>query len=220
MTRSILYLSKTVACAAVVLAAFTSCNESDKKSEATASTPKAGFNKRGDIEVGDDGLARLKSMTTPYSGQIVMRNKQWQIGYLASYQDGKLNGPEIRYFPDGITLMRWYDWVHGEKVRHRHFYENGHIQIDAMMKNGEAFGSHRTWAEDGLLRFDGNFAENLQWDGRVRDVNENGEVLWDAIFDHGRYVSGTYPKDHEQKLIDGGMLDPKTLQPIPKKDAK
>ncbi len=171
------------------------------------------FPKRGDVETGEDGITRLKGESAPYSGAVVMRTKEWKPIYLATYKDGKLHGPELRYYEDGVTLMRWYDWFEGEKVRHREFYESGQIKIDAMMKDGEAFGKHRKWDEAGLLRFDGNFIENLLWHGHVTDLNAEGEVLWDAEFDNGRYVSGIYPEEAEADLIKNGLIDPETKMP-------
>ena len=32
--------------------------------------------------------------------------------------------------------------------------------------------------------------------------------MWDAVFDHGRYISGIYPESEKQNLIDAGMLKP------------
>ncbi|NNE92980.1 MAG: hypothetical protein HKN23_15150, partial [Verrucomicrobiales bacterium] len=176
-----------------------------------------GFPKRYDVEVSEsDGLTRLKGETEPFSGQVVMRNKEWKMGYLATYLEGKQHGPEIRFYPDGVTMKTWFDWVDGEKVRHRDFYETGQIQRDAMMKDGIAYGRHRRWGENGLLRFDGNFTDNIQWHGHIRDRDADGNVLWDAIFENGRYISGVYPKSEEENLIKGGMLDPDTLQPTAK----
>ena len=100
------------------------------------------------------------------------------------------------------------DYESGEKIRHREWFENGNREIDAMMKNGVAFGRHLKWFEDGSLRFSGNFVENLLWDGPMKDIHKDGTVMWDAVFKRGRYVSGKYPPSEKQKLIDGGMLDP------------
>ena len=197
-----------------VLSLISGCEKPESPETSEEETRPAGFPRRGDIEISEsDGLVRLKGETEPFSGQVVMRNKEWKMGYVATYLDGKLHGPEIRFYPDGVTMKRWFDWVDGEKVRHRDFYEDGQIPRDAMMKDGVAFGPHRRSGEDGLLRFDGTFTHSLLWHGRIRDKDENGIVLWDAIFERGQYVSGIYPKELEQELIEKGRLDPETLKP-------
>lgn len=167
---------------------------------------KAGFPRRGDIEVrGQDDLVYLKGDTEPYTGVVVSRDKLWKMNYFATYEKGKLHGAEMQWYANG-GLKKMYDYDRGEKIRHREWFENGNPEIDAMMKNGGAYGKHLKWFEDGSLRFSGNFIEDLLWDGPVKDIHKDGTVMWDAIFKRGRYVSGKYPPSEKQKLIDGGML--------------
>lgn len=199
--------------------ALSSCFDEKASPEVQTTETPEGFVKPSSLVVDEaTGVSSLDG--TPFSGPVVTREKDWSIKYFAQYRDGQLHGPELRYYDDGVTVRRWYDWVEGEKVRHREFYENGQIKLDAMTKNGEAYGKHRTWDEKGMLRFDGNFVENLQWDGPVKDVDAEGNVLWDAVFEKGRYVSGIYPKQEEQSLIEAGMLDPETLQPTAQQDSE
>ena len=103
----------------------------------------------------------------------------------------------------------------GRKSRHRTWFENGNREIDAMMRDGIAFGRHLKWFEDGSLRFSGNFKDNLQWHGHIVDVGEDGTVYWDAIFENGRYVSGIYPAAEEEAMREAGMLGPaeEAIQP-------
>jgi len=181
------------------------CQKTDKE-KPVKSIEKPGFPKQRDVEIREqDGLTYLKGGTEPYTGVVVDRSKEWQMKYFANYEKGKLHGAEMRWH-EGGGMRKMLDYAHGEKVRHREWFENGNREIDAMMKNGEAFGRHLKWFEDGSLRFSGNFIENLLWDGPVKDIHKDGKVMWDAVFKRGRYVSGIYPPSEKQKLIDGGML--------------
>lgn len=186
-------------------AGLQACQKAEKKG-AKKSAGESGFRRQKDIEVRDgDGLAYLQEADKPYSGVVITRNKNWQVKYFANYEEGKLHGVELRWHENG-RMKKMLDYEHGEKVRHREWFESGIHKIDAMMKEGEAYGRHVTWFEDGSLRFSGSFVENLLWDGPVKDIHEDGQVMWDAIFKQGRYVSGKYPPGEKQKLIDGGML--------------
>ncbi len=176
---------------------------------------KADFVRRGDVEVRpSDGLAYLNGEEKPHTGVAISRDKNWRMTYFSNYEQGRLHGAEIWWYGNG-RMKKMLDYDHGEKVRHREWFESGVHKIDAMMKEGEAFGRHVKWFEDGRLRFSGSFVENLLWDGPVKDVHEDGRVMWDAVFKRGRYVSGVYPPGEKQKLIDGGMLG-KDGEPQPK----
>lgn len=170
------------------------------------SDKKSGFARREDVEnQGAGALVYLKDSKQAYTGVVISRDKDWQMSYFANYEGGELHGTEIWWHKNG-RMKKMLDYEHGEKVRHREWFESGVHKIDAMMKGGEAFGRHVKWFEDGSLRFSGNFVENLLWDGKVKDVHEDGTVMWDAVFKRGRYVSGVYPPSEKQKLINGGML--------------
>lgn len=167
---------------------------------------KTGFVSRSDIEIRQqEGLVYLKKGAAPFTGVVIGRGDGSRMSYFANYEGGKNHGPEIWWYGDG-GMKKMLDYEHGEKTRHREWFENGKRKIDAMMRDGVAFGRHLKWFEDGRLRFSGNFVEDLLWDGPVKDIGENGEVMWDAVFKRGRYVSGKYPASEKQKLIDGGML--------------
>ncbi|NNE91301.1 MAG: hypothetical protein HKN23_06610, partial [Verrucomicrobiales bacterium] len=52
----------------------------DEPEQTSAPAEPGGFPKRYDVEVSEsDGLTRLKGETEPFSGQVVMRNKEWKM---------------------------------------------------------------------------------------------------------------------------------------------
>jgi len=184
------------------------CQKADED-RADKSGKKSDFPRRSDTETRDqDGLTYLKGEDSPFTGVLISRDKNWQMKYFANYENGQLHGSEI-WWHEGGGMKKMLDFERGEKIRHREWFENGNRKIDAMMKDGIAYGRHLRWFEDGSLRFSGNFVEDLKWDGPVKDIHEDGTVMWDAVFKRGHYVSGKYPPSEKQKLIDSGMLKEK-----------
>jgi len=203
MSRVSIFNSALVACFCVVIG-LSACREDGAE---TVDNPRPdGFTTPQEIIVKDDDLAYREGDDKPFTGAVVTRDKEWRPRYFGYYFEGKLHGPETRWYSDG-KLKRIFDYNHGEKTRHREWFENGLPKLDAMTKDGIAYGRHIKYDETGRERFIGNFGENLQWDGHIRDVGEDGTVLWDADFENGHYIRGIYPESEKQNLIDNGMLN-------------
>ncbi|MBL9154102.1 MAG: hypothetical protein JNK37_16535 [Verrucomicrobiales bacterium] len=168
-----------------------------------------------EITIGPDGLARRTGETEPYSGAVIGMDKGGKtLRYHAHYFAGKLHGPEMRYYEDG-TLRRQYDYYHGEKVYHREWFENANYKRDATFVKGHAIGPHKTFFEDGRIRWSGTFGDNLLWEGHIIDYAEDGKLMWDAIFKKGKFVSGIYPESEQEKMIARGLVKPEdALYPI------
>ncbi|MCB1230741.1 MAG: hypothetical protein KDN19_10770 [Verrucomicrobiae bacterium] len=190
------------------------CQESHESKPESETPMRDQFTHPDEIATGDDGLVRRNGETEPYTGPVVIRDRDWNLRYFAYYQHGKLHGPEMKFWDDG-TLRRCYDFDNGLKIRHRTWFENGNQERDATFVAGHARGPHQTWYEDGSPRWKGNFVGELQWDGHIVDHAPDGTILWDATFDHGRFLSGTYPESEQQKLIEAGMVKPENaLYPL------
>jgi len=203
MSQVSIFSRAPIACLCVILA-LSACREDKAPSEVKPRSE--GFTTPQEIIVKEDGLAYREGEDTAYTGAVATRDKDWKPRYFGYYFEGKLHGPETRWYPDG-KLKRIFDYNHGEKTRHREWFENGLPKLDAMTKDGIAYGRHIKYDETGRERFVGSFTDNLQWDGRIRDVGEDGTVLWDADFENGRYIRGIYPESEKQNLIDNGMLN-------------
>ena len=182
------------------------CREESQDNTAAKSEPQR-YTHRKELETGEDGLVRRQGETEPYTGVVIHGDGERTISYFASYRDGKAHGPQIHYHDNGrIRLI--LDFEDGEKVRHREWFENGNREMDAMMRDGIAYGRHLRWFEDGSLRFRANFLEKLRWDGQVKDVAPDGTVMWDAWFENGKYRSGHYPEEAQENLLERGLITP------------
>lgn len=184
---------RAAVCGIWILAA-TSCSERGTGSQRQQAPTHELLPGPETIETREDGLAWLGESTAPYTGLVLDTGSGGRPVYLAHYEDGELHGPEIRWHKNK-RIKRIHDYQRGKKIRHREWFDTGMPKIDAMMRDGVAYGRHLRWHSNGQLRFDGNFIENLVWDGHVRDLDEDGRVIVDAEFHEGRYVSGTVPPE-------------------------
>lgn len=179
----------------------------DRPGPPASAKPAPGFPSPSKVEVGADGLARLKKQADPYTGPVIIADEAGKLRHYGYYQDGKLHGAEIKFYDDG-KIRRQFDYHQGEKIHHREWFPNGNRKIDAEMRNGIGYGSHRTWFEDGRTRWAGRFGENLRWEGHIVDYAEDGRLMWDAVFKEGKFQSGTYPEAEQEALIRGGRVKP------------
>ncbi len=202
----------------VLALSLPSCSDRRPAAKTAPDAPKD-FTHPDEITTGPDGIARRQESEAPYTGAAIIRDRDWNLRYFAYYQDGKLHGPEMKFWDNG-RVRRNFDYQAGEKVRHREWFENGNPKIDATFASDLERRPHRTWFEDGSPRWSGHFVGELQWDGHIVDYAPGGKLMWDAIFDHGRYVSGVYPESEQENLIKAGMLKPEdAVYPRQKEDS-
>lgn len=195
-------------CLAAGVAALAVCTVTGCGHEEDAPRPvQKKFTSPKRIETGGDGLTRVIGQTEPYTGAVVVADKDMRLRYFAYYHHGMLHGPQLRYYEDG-TLRKQFDFEKGEKVRHREWFANGQKKVDGVFVGGHAIGSHQTWFEDGRPRWSGTFGENLKWEGHIVDHAPDGKIMWDAIFKNGRYVSGIYPESEQEIMIQKGLVKP------------
>lgn len=205
-----LFFAVTFALLAGISLTLSGCKRGADSEDANQERERKRYPHRKELESGDDGLIRLKGETDPFTGAVVHGDGVSTVNYFASYEGGQPHGPEIKYHENG-TISRILDFHHGEKVRHREWFDNGTPEVDAMMKDGIAYGRHLRWFEDGSLRFSAHFLDKLRWDGPVKDVSTDGKIMWDAVFENGKYRSGIYPEEAQGNLLERGLLKPQDV---------
>ena len=150
-----------------------------------------------------DGLSYTKRSDSPYTGEVVTFTQGLSRQSLEIYQDGKPHGIWQRYWSNG-KLKREEKYDHGSMTRQRQWYEDGTLKGDAQMKDGVGFGKIILWWPDGRLRRTSLIGADLKPHGHVLEYAQDGSVLTDAIFAHGKYVSG--------KLREEPLATPATAQ--------
>ena len=165
---------------------FTSCGQPESNAQHETSSVE--------LEKHADGLAYLKGQSVPYTGQLITFTHGVTRQAVENYVEGRPHGIWLRYWSNG-TLKREQKWVHGSHVHQRQWFETGALKEEMEMKDGIAFGQVRLWWQDGRMRRVAFVEQGLSPHGHVLEYNEDGSVLVDAIFNHGKYLSGLRKED-------------------------
>ena len=141
-----------------------------------------------------DGLFYAAGADSPYTGQVVTFTKAGVRQSMENYLNGKAEGNWERYWPGG-QLKREKRFQGGHQVLRQQWYENGALKEHVEMKDGIGYGKIRLWWPDGRLRRNVLVGDGLRPHGHVLEYAEDGSIIADAIFHHGKYVSGVIRKD-------------------------
>ena len=120
-------------------------------------------------------------------------------------ENGQKHGWEQRWFKENPAQMSSQIlWVQGERAFYWQWWPNGNMKQLTSQRDGSDFdresisyGSYVKWFEDGRIKFRAHYDEDFKWHGRVLDYDDNGELMWDAVFNHGKFVSGHHPPDYK-----------------------
>lgn len=175
----------------LLASSLAACGPPDRKKSKTAVSVV--------VEKRADGLSYRAGETKPYTGEIAEVNISGRQESLERWLDGKPHGLWQWRRADGST-KREETYTHGEKIRLRQWHENGNLKEDSQMRDGIVQGQVRLWWPNGRLRRSCFMEADLQLHGQVLQYGETGYVIFDAIYDHGKYVSGQIPDEH--KLAD------------------
>ena len=201
MNRAIHVFTSAVMLAALLC--LTACNRTKKPR--LPSGPK--------IEKREDGLYYEVGLLMPFNGTVKRYDKTTGAKvYECDYEKGKKDGWERRWFaekPEQIYTQSF--WVQGGPTFHWKFWPNGNLRELSSQRAGQdmgrpdiGFGTFLKFFEDGRLKFKAHYDEQFRWHGHVIDYDDQGVLMWDAIFDRGVAVSGKVPP---------GETIPKSPQP-------
>ena len=165
-----------------------------------ACSPQVGeMPKPPELEQRADNLYYLKDQKTPFTGEFVKTAKNGVKQELATYLDGKLHGPTLSFIREKI-IKRRTDYVDGQRVRKRVWYDNGQLKADETWADTYAYGPCSYWFADGRLRKTMCMAKDYEPNGHVLEYDESGEVLIDVVLDCGKLISGKW-KPGAEKLL-------------------
>ena len=165
-----------------------------------ACSPQVGeLPKPPELEQRADSLFYLKGQQMPFTGEFVKTAKNGVKQEVATYLNGKLDGPTLFFLKEKI-IKRRTDYVEGKRVRKRVWYDNGQLKADESWADTYACGPCSYWFEDGRLRKTMTLATDYQPHGHVLEYDESGEVLIDVILDQGKLISGKW-KPGAEKLL-------------------
>ena len=193
---ALLRLITPAALSAGLLLTLTACKEEPPPS--VRSGPK--LERRGD----DQRYYELGAKE-PFTGtQRTYAAGSRALIYECHYVNGLKEGWERRWFKDKPTQLYTDIFnVQGERAFYFEYWQNGQLRELTSQREGSAFerdsvshGTYVKWFEDGRVKFRAHYDLDFRWHGKVLDYDDNGQLMWDAVFDHGVYVSGHHPPDY------------------------
>jgi MORN repeat variant len=147
-----------------------------------------------ETEKRSDGLIYVKKSPHPFTGEVLVMSNGTSRQSVETYWEGKPHGPWLRYWANG-RVKREQQWVHGSQIHQRQWFEDGTLKEDLKMKDGQSNGRIRMWWPDGRLRRTAFVGDDLRPHGHALEYSADGTVVVDAIFHHGKYVSGLLKQD-------------------------
>lgn len=145
------------------------------------------------VEKHADGLAYQEGCTVPFSGEVLHFTIGGNRLLRESWKDGLPDGLWLRWAPTDGKLRKEQTFEKGRQVHQRQWHPNGKLKEDTQMRDGIAFGEVRLWWPDGRLRRSCTMEAGESVHGHLLQYDQNGKVIYDAIFDHGAYQSGKIP---------------------------
>jgi antitoxin component YwqK of YwqJK toxin-antitoxin module len=158
------------------------------------------------LEQREDRLFYEPGAKEPFTGTQRGYNKETRtINHECHYVKGLREGWERRWFKEAPEQMsKQILWVQGERAFYFEYWPNGNLKQLASQRDGTdvgrdsmAHGSYVKWFEDGRVKFRAHYDVAFRWHGKVLDYDDSGELMWDAVFHHGKFVSGHHPPDYK-----------------------
>lgn len=174
----------------------------------------------------------LKSDSEIKHGLYKRYNKEEQVVEKASYENGKLNGTRILYYPNGNTeIIETYlmDNFDGE---YKSYYESGNISSKGLYKNNYMVEPWQYYYDlpGEKIKEIINYEENIE-NGPYKEFYENGNVMAEGVYkdelDNGPFKSyyengelemeGTYLNGRKNGIFkmydeDGNFIEEKTYE--------
>lgn len=163
---------------------------------------------KGEAKGGQYGINTFEPVRTGYWQEY---NRDGTLVFEGTYVDGLLEGRAVRYYDSG---QPWYvaHFRDGQLMGPwEEYHENGQLQAV-----GEAYGQENGWVNtfehplrtgpwrhfnsDGVLVFEGTYADNLLV-GRVVEYYDDGNPHYEVFFDNGR-LTGQWTKYHWDGHVD------------------
>lgn len=102
------------------------------------------------------------------------------------------SGWTIQIFHDSDHKFRYVLLQSGLPEWQIGFYDNGDLDHDFHMKNGQNKGSQRMWRKNGIRYIDTYFKEGGIQHGEQFRWDNNDNLIWEAIYNNGILISESH----------------------------
>ena len=105
-----------------------------------------------------------------------------------SLNNQKFSGWAFEEFPETNHKFRFTLYIDGQMVRQIGYYDQGQIDHDFNMKDGQSLGSEKMWKEDGHLYIDHFYSEPGKMHGLQLRYHDNHKIARKALFEDGNRI--------------------------------
>ena len=150
----------------ILVLIFLSYNERDEKLTVNAQHPNLKW---------VNGVMNYKEIM--FTGQLVTYDKKGHLKTKIEYNNGKKNGKENRWYPDGsVSIERFY-------------------------RSGIKIGTHRAWWPNKNQKFIYHFNKKGEYDGNVKEWYKTKQLFRDFNYEIGQEVGS-----QRLRKIDGSIM--------------
>lgn len=124
------------------------------------------------------------------------------------YQDDLYTGWARQIYPDNSHRYRFTRYESGQLVWQIGYFENGVLDHDFRMKNGQSLGCERMWKEDGKPYVYNFFSAPGVFDGVQKRWYTNGQLAVESDYNNGLLVYKIeWDKEGKVILTEGSVPD-------------
>jgi antitoxin component YwqK of YwqJK toxin-antitoxin module len=142
------------------------------------------------VVLADTNLAKRQGILfyaqNPFSGFVIERNSNKALASKNGYLNGKLEGKQEKWYPDGSKMeVRFYS-ENRKSGTHHGWWENGKMKFEYFIENDIPIKMHREWYQHGQLYSLSNYNQEGQPEGEQKMWFENGQIKSNYIIKDGR----------------------------------
>jgi antitoxin component YwqK of YwqJK toxin-antitoxin module len=128
----------------------------------------------------------LFSKGKTYSGFVIEKYENGQIGTKMGYLNGKLEGNQVKFYPDGSKMEERFYKDNRKNGTHLGWWQNGKKKFEYIIKDDVPTGEHHEWYENGQLYSFATFDQNGQPEGKQQMWYSTGQIKQNYVMKNGR----------------------------------
>jgi hypothetical protein len=122
----------------------------------------------------------------PFSGFVIGKHLNDKLASKNGYLNGKLEGKQAKWYPDGTTMEIRFYHDNRKIARHTGWWENKQMKFEYFIENDIPIKTHREWYPNGQLFSLSNYSKEGQPEGEQKMWFENGQIKANYVIRDGR----------------------------------
>ena len=142
-----------------------------------------------DLIYQDNLFYHPKDLKNPFTGKTILYHENGNINSTSFLKNGKLHGPSLSYWEDGVSLFMVNNYKDGlENGTSIWYYPTGIIFKEEFFVDGKREGVGKIFHPNGNLMIEIEFRNGLE-NGFFKEYDENGKLLKTQIFKEGKITN-------------------------------